>query len=145
VAPSFSFSGDISERFTMGASIAINGGFNILMIESTASGSTTTTHISAAPDLALGGSFHLIPDHFSLHAGIGVELFSINISSASSEAGGSSNNDKTVVTRFSLPTARFGGGLTINLTKSLAVDAMAFSSGLDFDTTKFNLLLTIKK
>jgi hypothetical protein len=31
------------------------------------------------------------------------------------------------------------------LTQAVALDAMAFSSGLDFDSTVFNLLLTVKK
>jgi hypothetical protein len=149
-APSFSFTGDITERLTMGLSAAINGGFGLQTIEAKVGDikafSATAVSIDIAPDLALGASFHLIPDHFSLHAGLGLELFSFGVSTIEAESKVWGVSDKTTETRFGMPSARFGGVLTINLTKSVALDAMAFSSGLDsFDATKFNLLLTIKK
>jgi hypothetical protein len=117
-----------------------------MKVEIEAGGTTTSSTVMAirgAPDLALGASFHLIPDHFSLHAGIGVELFSYGMSIA--DADPVLPNGKEVTTTFGLPSARFGGGLTVNLTQAVALDAMAFSSGLDFDSTVFNLLLTVKK
>jgi hypothetical protein len=146
-APSFGFTGDISERVTLGLNIAINGGFGLLTVEDDDGvdvNSITTTVLGAAPDLALGASFHLIPDHFSLHAGIGVELFSFSYATSEAEFSGVTVPKKTT-TSFGMPHVRFGGGLTVNLTEAVALDAMAFSSGLDFDSTKFNLLLTLKK
>ncbi|MDR0643220.1 MAG: hypothetical protein LBG07_12280 [Treponema sp.] len=149
-APSFAFTGDITDRITLGVKIAIDSGFGIRTIETEYTGvgteSSTVLTISAAPDLALGASFHLIPDHFSLHVGIGVQLFSYKRAATTFEvpAGGTVPGKETTST-FSLPSARIGGGLTVNLTQAVALDAMAFSSGLDFDSTKFNLILTIKK
>jgi hypothetical protein len=147
-APSFSFSGDITERLTLGLSAAVNGGFGLQTVEvksGDVKSSGTMVTIAAAPDMAVGASFHLIPDHFSLHAGFGLELFSFQITTSESESAGVSS-EKITETRFGMPTARFGGGLTVNLTQALALDAMIFASGLEsFDATKFNLLLTLKK
>jgi hypothetical protein len=143
---SFGFSSDISERFTLAGKFQLLGTFNWLKAESETAGvtvSATTLAISGAPDLALGASFHLIPDHFSLHAGIGVELFSFGYATADTDP--APTNGKNVTTNFGLPSARFGGGLTVNLTQAVALDAMAFSSGLDLEGTTFNLLLTVKK
>jgi opacity protein-like surface antigen len=148
-APSFAFSGDITERVTLGVRVAIDAGFGLRTIEYDVGGvvdSDSALFISVAPDLALGASLHLIPDHFSLHAGFGVGLFSFEQAVVTHETAGISvPGDKETTSKLGLPTARFGGGLTVNLTQALALDAMVFSSGLDFDATKFNLLLTLKK
>jgi hypothetical protein len=152
-APSFAFTSDIGERLTLGAKIAIDGGFNFLILENEDSATstkytTTVMAISVAPDVALGASFHLIPDHFSLHAGIGLQLFSYShlFTNFDTEVAGTTTSAPEVTdSSLGLPTARFGGGLTVNFTQAVALDAMAFSSGLDFDSTLFNLLLTIKK
>lgn len=151
-APSFAFTTGISDRVTLAAKLQILGGFGWQTIEVNTAGTevaTTVLTIIGAPDAALGASFHLIPDHFSLHAGIGLQLFSYERSTTNVDtttpAGVTSSADEVITTTFGLPSARFGGGLTINLTQAVALDAMAFSSGLDFDSTLFNLLLTIKK
>jgi hypothetical protein len=153
-APSFAFNTDIGERVSLGVKIAADGGFGFLITENEDSGTKTTTTvmaISVAPDVALGASFHLIPDHFSLHAGIGLQLFSYSHITTNREdepisgSGPVNTADEATATSLGLPTARFGGGLTVNFTQAVALDAMAFSSGLDFDSTLFNLLLTIKK
>jgi hypothetical protein len=146
---SFAYTGDITERVTLGVKIAIDGGFGLQTIDvedpsGTVLRSDSVMTISGAPDLALGASFHLIPDHFSLHAGLGVQLFSFERSVLTPEAGGVAG-DETTTTTFGLPQARFGGGLTVNLTEAIALDAMAFSSGLDYDSTAFTLILTVKK
>jgi hypothetical protein len=150
-APSFAFTSDIGERLTLGAKIAVDGGFDFLITENENGPNkliTTVMAISVAPDVALGASFHLIPDHFSLHAGIGLQLFSyshITTNVDTEVAGTTTSAPKVTATSLGLPSARFGGGLTVNFTQAVALDAMAFSSGLDFDSTLFNLLLTIKK
>jgi hypothetical protein len=147
-APSFAFTGDITDRVTLGVNVAINGGFGLRTVEYESGGVTTesfsTLTIGVAPDVALGASFHLIPDHFSLHAGIGIGLFSYANTVVTPEFNGVAGN-KTTTSTFGLPSARFGGGLTVNLTQAIALDAMAFASGLDIDSTAFTLLITVKK
>jgi hypothetical protein len=107
--------------------------------------SSTVLVTSTAPDLALGASFHLIPGHFSLHAGMGVQLFSHERVVFSGKDAGGNATPTTTVSTFGLPAARLGGGLTVNLTQAMVLDVMAFSSELDFNSTKFNMILTIKK
>ncbi|MDR1972743.1 MAG: hypothetical protein LBQ46_12585 [Treponema sp.] len=146
-APSFAFTGDLGERLTLGAKLAVDGGFGLLSWENDTTGEESTIlSISVAPDFALGASLHLIPDHFSLHAGIGVTLFTyehITINGETTTTG--VKWDEITETKMGVPSARFAGGLTVNLTQALAVDLMAISSGLDLDTTKYTLLLTVKK
>jgi hypothetical protein len=148
-APSFTFTGELVEqRVSLGLKIAIDGALGLRTTETdTGIGviSSTALTLVMAPDIAFGASFHLIPEHFSLHAGIGVGLFSYEQTVLSGEGLAGNAIPKTTTSKFGLPSARFGGGLTINLTQAVAMDAMVLSSGLDLDSARFNLFLTVKK
>jgi hypothetical protein len=148
-APRFAYSGDVSQRLTLGVKLEMGIGFDTLTIEQTDSvnpseHSSSITDFSIAPDFSIGASFHLIPDHFSLHAGLGLMLFSFRKVTTESEVNGSSDPEVTQKT-MSLPSARFAAGLTLNLTEAVAIDLMAVTSGISIDATKFTLLLTAKK
>jgi hypothetical protein len=141
----FGFTSDISEHFTLAGKFRLLGAFNKGKLDVKLRGTTvsaeTMRNISGAPDLALGASVHLIPGRFSLHGGIGVQLFSYSYSTLKVDSAPSAET----VTTFDLPSVRLGGGLTLNLTEAAALDIMAFSSGLNLESTVLNLLFRVKK
>jgi hypothetical protein len=143
-APRFVYTGDISPKLTLGVKVEVGAGFDMLNItqEDSSSGNYefTITRLSIAPDFSIGASFHLIPDHFSLHAGLGLKLFSFQQTKTEDVVSGDEETKKVI----ELPSARFAAGLTLNFTEAVAMDLMAVSSGLSVDTTKFTLLLAIK-
>jgi hypothetical protein len=147
-APRFVYAGDLSRRLSLGVKLEIGTGFEILTIEQdeVVSGTAYTSSItgfSISPDFSIGASFHLIPDHFSLHAGLGLMLFSYREISTETEIAGTADPKKTEKT-MELPSARFAAGLTLNFTEAVAMDLMAITSGISVDATKFTLLLTVK-
>ncbi|MDR3249107.1 MAG: hypothetical protein LBT39_10020, partial [Treponema sp.] len=147
--PRFVYTGDISEKLTLGAKVQVGMGFDALTISQEDIGSvneyeSTITSFTVTPDFSLGASFHLIPDHFSLHAGLGLTLFSYREVLTKTDVNGTSSPEVTTKTMY-LPSARFAAGLTLNLTEAVAMDLMAINSGLEIDATKFTLLLTVKR
>jgi hypothetical protein len=145
--PRFVYAGDISQRVTLGVKAEIGVGVDSLSIEQEDSAGTeydaSIRGLTITPDFSVGASFHLIPDHFSLHAGLGLMLFSYQEITTELEAGGAAIPKVTNKT-MELPSARFAVGLTLNFTETVAMDLMAVTSGISVDATKFTLLLTVK-
>jgi hypothetical protein len=147
--PRFVYTGDLGQRLTLGMKLEVGTGFEMLTIEQTESGITTgerSSSISAfsiTPDFSIGASFHLIPEHFSLHAGLGLMLFSYRQVSTETSVNGT-DEPKITEKTMGLPSARFAAGLTLNFTENVAMDLMAITSGITIDATKFTLLLTVK-
>jgi hypothetical protein len=151
-SPRFVYTGELSPKFTLGVKVEAGIGYDILSISQEDSSSADLvdkiTRLTITPDLAIGASFHLIPGHFSLHTGIGLNLFSYQETKteySGSLAGTLTLEPEQTVKVIELPSARFAAGLSLNLTEALAVDLMAVTSGLSMDATKFTLLLTVKK
>jgi hypothetical protein len=147
-APRFVGTRDFGSRFTLGAKIELGAGYDLLMIEQedqTAQlSSSSYTSLTIKPDFSIGGSVHLIPDHFSIHAGLGLVLFSFREVTTESETAGTADPKETTRT-IDMPSARFASGITLNFTKAVAMDLMTVSSGLSLDNTKFTLLFTVKR
>jgi hypothetical protein len=146
-APRFVYTGDISQRITLGVKAELGAGFGTLNIsQEDAAGveyDYSITELQLTPDFSVGASFHLIPDHFSLHAGLGLMLFSYQEVTTEAEIAGTAQ-PKTINKTMNLPSARFAAGLTLNFTETVAMDLMAITSGISIDATKFTLLLTVK-
>ncbi|MDR1352758.1 MAG: hypothetical protein LBK05_05685 [Treponema sp.] len=162
--PVFAFTNDISNRLTIGAKINLLIGYNIFTIAQSRSNSVIAdgeelitpvseteigdTRFSITPTLSLGTSFTLWPDHFSMHAGFGINLFSFSetkLVHTETKAGGPSVETTDTVRVLDLPTTSITAGLTLNLTTDLALDLLAITSGLDVDATKLTILLTFKR
>jgi hypothetical protein len=146
-APRFVYTGDIGQRLSLGVKLQLGTGLDILTIEqkedkSGVEHSSSITSFTITPDFSIGASFHLIPDHFSLHAGLGFTLFSFKEVKTERDTGGTTTEETTKT--MNLPSARFAAGLTLNLTEAVAMDLMAITSGISVDATKFTLLLTVK-
>jgi hypothetical protein len=147
-APRFVYTGDISPKLTLGVKVEAGIGFDILNISQS---STVIVHdydykvsrFSITPDFSIGASFHLIPDHFSLHAGLGLKLFSFQQTKTEITEDSIALPDVTSKV-MELPSARFAAGITLNLTEAVAMDLMAITSGISIDATKFTMLLTVK-
>jgi hypothetical protein len=147
-APRFVYTGDISEKITLGVKAEVGAGFDMLTISQEDVGGIeykySITGYTITPDFSIGASFHLIPDHFSLHAGLGLMLFSYQERVTEEEINGVDQPKETSKT-MGLPSARFAAGLTLNFTETVAMDLMAITSGVpSIDATKFTLLLTVK-
>jgi hypothetical protein len=147
-APRFVYSGDVSQRLTLGVKVQVGVEYDMLEISQDATITVVThkhsiTRLKLTPDFSLGTSFHLIPDHFSLHAGLGLKIFSYEQTKINGDVGGTAL-DEVTKNAMELPSARFAAGLTLNLTETMAMDLMAITSGITTDATKFTLLLTIK-
>jgi hypothetical protein len=162
--PVFAFTNEISNRLTVGAKINLLIGYNIFTIAQSLSSSTIVdgekvntpvseieigdTRFSISPELSLGTRFTLWPDHFSMHAGFGINLFSFSetkLVHTETRAGGDSVETTDTVRVLDLPTTSITAGLTLNLTSDLALDLLAITSGLDVDATKLTILLTFKR
>jgi hypothetical protein len=146
-APRFVYAGDINPRLTLGVKAEIGAGYDMQTIEQEDTAGTeyiaSVTGMTIRPDFSIGASFHLIPDHFSLHAGLGLMLFSYQENTTEYEIGGTAI-PKVTNKIMELPSARFAAGLTLNFTEAVAMDLMAITSGISIDATKFTLLLTVK-
>ncbi|MDR1024956.1 MAG: hypothetical protein LBL56_04455, partial [Treponema sp.] len=112
--------------------------------DSTTDYSSSTTSLAVNPDFSIGASFRLIPNHFSLYAGLGLTLFSFRELTVQGESAGVAV-PKTTTRTVDLPSARFASGLTLNFTEAVAMDLMTISSGISADNTKFTLFFTVKR
>jgi hypothetical protein len=163
--PSFVFAADMTPKFTLGFEVKLNFGYGLLQITQTDNAvafdngaktytplmewTNSDTVLSASPDLGLGVSYRLIPDHFALHAGLGIVLFSYREVkteyTVTDIASGASVDDTRTTKDMYLPSTRLGAGLTLNFTETVAIDLMAIMSGLSFDATKITALVTVKQ
>jgi hypothetical protein len=110
---------------------------------------SSDTVFSVSPNLGLGVSYKLIPDHFAIHAGLGIVLFSYREVKTEytqkNQFSGVSVDNTTTVKDMYLPSTKLGAGLTLNFTETVAIDLMAIMSGLSFDSTKITALVTVKQ
>jgi hypothetical protein len=168
-APAFVFAADMTPKFTLGFKVKVDFGYGLLNITQTGNNvsydpvtkakiytpqgewTSSDTVLSVSPDLGLGVSYRLIPDHFALHAGLGIVLFSYRevkteYTAKNVGSGISADADETRTIRdMYLPSTRLGAGLTLNFTETVAIDLMAIMSGLSFDSTKITALVTVKQ
>jgi hypothetical protein len=159
-SPSFTYSADLSEQFTLGIKFAVGINYNILTVtqslaqtgglNSSIDRETSDTTLSIAPEVGAGISFRLLPERFALHAGFGVELFSYRqIKSEITQTGTSAfaglDPEITITDKLmGLPTASFAAGFTLNFTAATALDLLAVSKNMDIDETKLTVLLSLK-
>ncbi|MDR2517628.1 MAG: hypothetical protein LBC88_09655 [Spirochaetaceae bacterium] len=161
--PTFIYSADLNEQFSMGVKFNVGGGYNMLTVEqellesqgsdSITSYSGSSTTLAITPELGAGVSFRLLPNRFAVHAGFGVQLFSYRETKTEIERTltGSlfttpGTETSTVTARImGLPNARFAAGFTLNFTAAAAMDLLAVSKNLNIDETKLTVLFTIKR
>ncbi|MDR0708711.1 MAG: hypothetical protein LBF77_01425 [Spirochaetaceae bacterium] len=158
--PVFALTSDVSDRLTIGGRISLAMGYDIFTISQSLSdidenGNKTPvsavkisdSRLSVTPELGIGTRFTLWPDHFSMHAGFGIDLFSYSetISARITTIGGVDTETTDTLRVLDLPTTKITAGLTLNLTTDLALDLLAITSGLDIDATKLTILLTLNK
>ncbi|MDR1955594.1 MAG: hypothetical protein LBQ30_01915 [Treponema sp.] len=163
VVPAFKFSADMGTRFTAGVNLGINMAFNTYnttkKVTTTTGGDTTdpeenTNNMSqfiVAPKLGLGLSFKLIPDHFSINLGVGINVLTYEETTTIGDDATTdtiTENDTTTVHRtLMLPSTNLGVGLTFHFNESFAADVLVVTSGIGAqvsDPAQFNLLLTMK-
>jgi hypothetical protein len=163
--PVFAVTGDVSDRFTIGARLNLAVGYDIFTIsqslndfgiDSTTGDKISTpvsdvkisdSRLSVTPELGVGTKFTLWPDHFSMYAGFGIDLFSYSetISTRTTTIGGIDTEITDTLRTLDLPTTKIAAGLTLNLTPDTILDLLAITSGLDIDATKLTILLTFNK
>jgi hypothetical protein len=163
--PVFAVTSDVSDRLTIGARFNLAIGYDIFTISQSlnnfsvdpATGSKIVTPVSTVkisdsrltvtPELGFGTKFTLWPDHFSLHAGFGIDLFSYSetVSARIRTIGGIDTETTNTLKILDLPATKITAGLTLNLTTDMALDLLAITSGLDIDATKLTILLTFTK
>jgi hypothetical protein len=163
--PVFALTGDVSERLTIGGRFNLAIKYNIFTISQSlnksnidpATGDKIVTPVSTVkisdsrlsitPELGLGAKFTLWPDHFSLHAGFGINLFSYNetVTAHTRTIGGIDTEATNTLRILDLPATKITAGLTLHLTTDMALDLLAITSGLDIDVTKLTILLTFTK
>ena len=158
IVPAFRFRSDMGERLTLGLTFGINVDFNIFEDtavttnletgdESAAVG-TNTKLFSVLPKLGLGLSFKLIPDHFFVNMGIGINILKYEDRTdvvPDPETPGIAQ--ETVSKTLTLPSTNLGAGLTFYFNKNIAADLLIMASGLGADVSdllKFNFLVTMK-
>jgi hypothetical protein len=163
--PVFALTNNISDRFTVGAKISLAIGYDIFTISQSlnnftldpATGVKNNTlvstvkigdsRMSVTPELGIGTKFTLWPDHFSMHAGFGIDLFSYTetVSTHTTTQSGVTTESTDTLRILDLPATKITAGLTLNLTADMALDLLAITSGLDIDATKLTILLTLNK
>jgi hypothetical protein len=158
VNPSFAYRNDFSEQFTLGFKATIPLGYNLLVLSQTGDMGGTSyqynsviKNTSIAPDVAVGASFNLYPDHFAMHAGLGIRLFSYSetiIETSTDDPALSPSGDPVneTTTLIGVPTVRLAVGLTVNFTQTMALDLLAVAANVtSIDGTKFTMLFSFKK
>jgi hypothetical protein len=164
--PVFALTKDVSDMFTIGGKLNLAIGYDIFTIsqsvneftidEITAEKTITPvsdtkisdSRLSVTPELGVGTKFTLWPDHFSMYAGFGINLFSYRetISARTTTVIGGVDTEITDTLRtLDLPTTKITAGLTLNFTTDIVLDLLAITSGLDIDATKLTILLTFNK
>jgi hypothetical protein len=158
--PVFALTSDVSDRLTVGGRIHLAMRYDIFTISQSlsdidAGGNKTPvsavkisdSRLSVTPELGIGTKFTLWPDHFSMHAGFGIDLFSYSetISARTTTIGGVDTETTDTLKVLDLPVTKITAGLTLNLTSDIALDLLAITSGLDIDATKLTILLTLNK
>jgi hypothetical protein len=156
--PVFAVRTDVSERIAVGARASLSVGYDVFTISQSLYDINLTnpanpvlqstaeidySRLSVIPELGAGVLFMLWPDHFSLHAGLGIDLFSYHETTSTRSIGGIETTNTLKI--LELPATRITAGLTLNLTTDMALDLLAITSGPDINTTKLTILLTLNK
>jgi hypothetical protein len=163
--PVFALRSDVSDKLTIGAKISLAVGYDVFTISQSLNSITTDpdtgekintpvltvkisdSRLSIIPELGIGTRFTLWPDHFSMHAGFGIDLFSYNETTSNrvKTIGGVDAETTNTLKILELPATKITAGLTLNLTADMALDLLAITSGMDIDATKLTILLTLNK
>ncbi|MDR0629775.1 MAG: hypothetical protein LBG24_09110 [Treponema sp.] len=161
IVPTFRFRSDMGNRLTVGLTLGINVDYNIFEDESVTTNSaivdaessdpveteTNTELFSVLPKLGLGLSFKLIPDHFFVNMGIGINVLKYEERTESAPDPVNSVQKTTVSKTLTLPSTNLGAGLTFYFNQNIAADLLIMASGLGADVSdllKFNFLVTMK-
>lgn len=165
IVPYVLYSGAVGERVKIGVKLLADIRFNEYYltpdsgIQAYGDYETHAKEIYVKPELDFGGTFALLPDRFSLHAGFGLNLYTFNISDSENRSLGQDNSS----IEETLPSTRFAVGFTVNLNENTTIDMLLITSGkFDFkndpdysdisalrrsaqDNNKFTLSLTMKR
>jgi hypothetical protein len=153
VTLAFTWSRDFSPKFTLGFKGNVGGGLDTLAITQTETWSgideiydSEIKHFYITPDVSVGASFNLLPEHFALQAGLGIELFSYERITSKTSSDLNPDPVTTVENTIGVPTIRLAGGLSVNFTKNTALDMLVVAANVaDVDKTKFTMQFTFKK
>jgi hypothetical protein len=165
IVPYVLYSGAVGDRGKIGIKLLADIRFNEYyltpdsLIQAYGDYETHAKEIYVKPELDFGGTFSLLPDRFSLHAGFGLNLYTFNISESENKSLGQDNSS----IQETLPSTRFAVGFTVNLSANTTIDMLLITSGkFDFkndpdysdvsalrrsaqDNNKFTLFLTMKQ
>ena len=165
ITPYILYSGTINERAKFGVKLLADIRFNEYFLTpdrglySYGDYETHTREVYVKPELDFGGTFTLLPDRFSLHAGFGLNLHTFNISESENKSTGETDSSF----EETLPSTRFAVGFTVNLNANTMIDMLLITSGkFDFknepdytdiaalrrsaqDNNKFTLFLTMRR
>jgi hypothetical protein len=165
IVPYVIYSGSMGDRGKIGVKLLADIRFNEYYktpdsnIQAYGDYETHAKEIYVKPELDFGGTFTLLPDRFSLHAGFGLNLYTFNISDSQNKSLGQDNSS----IEETLPSSRFAVGFTVNLDANTTIDMLLITSGkFDFkndpdyadldslrrsaqDNNKFTLSLTMKR
>ncbi|MDR2133480.1 MAG: hypothetical protein LBP27_00115 [Treponema sp.] len=165
ITPYFLYSGDISDWIKFGFKLMADIRFNEYFLTPDSANrmygdyETHAREIYVRPELDFGGTFALLPDRFSLHAGFGLNLYTFNISTTENKSLGEDEESF----EETLPSTRFAVGFTVNLNANTTIDMLLITSGkFDFknepdysdisslrksaqDNNKFTLFLTMRR
>ncbi|MDR2052851.1 MAG: hypothetical protein LBP80_05495 [Treponema sp.] len=164
-SPVFALTKNVSDMLTIGGKLDVAIGYDIFTISQSVNEFTidaitgdkslipvsdvtiSDSRLSITPKLGIGTKFTLWPDHFTMYAGFGIDIFSYSeiISAHTTTIGGVDTEITNTLRTVDLPTTKITAGLTLNLTPNTALDLLAITSGLDIDETKLTILLTFNK
>jgi hypothetical protein len=164
IVPTFKFRSDMGERLTIGLTLGINVDFNIFKDSAVTSNPKTpdeqssdpvennTQLFSVLPKVGLGLSFKLIPEHFFINMGIGINVLKYedrtSVATDPDPEDIKKQRQKTTASKtLTLPSTNLGLGLTFYFNKNIAADMLIMTSGLGTnvsDLLKFNFLVTMK-
>jgi hypothetical protein len=160
IVPSFRLRSDIG-RFTIGLTFGIDLDLNIFKDSAQTTNlaalpaeefqdpvESNTQLFSVLPKLGLGLTFKLLPDHFYVNMGIGINVLKYEvITVVSPDPEDPAKQQTTGSKTLTLPSTNLGAGLTFYFTKNIAADVLIMTSGLGADMSdllNFNFLVTMK-
>ncbi|GHT91789.1 hypothetical protein FACS1894140_2920 [Spirochaetia bacterium] len=150
----FTYRNDFSRRFTLGFNADVDGQVDFFRIKQTATDpagteteyNTIAIKAAFAPDVSVGVKFDLLPDHFAVQGGLGIELFSYEQVIDTSFSDADPDAVKKIERTIGVPTVRLAGGISLNFTKNTALDLLAIAANVaNIDKTKFTMQFTFKK
>ncbi|MDR2392916.1 MAG: hypothetical protein LBD93_01990 [Treponema sp.] len=163
IVPTFKFSSDMGDRLTVGLVFGINIDFNIFKDTAVSYNSeipdtlneeaeSNTQLFAVLPKLGLGLSLKLIPDHFFVNVGVGINVLKYEDKTVVAPEPDPKDSNKqiqttTVSKTVTLPSTNLGAGLTFYFNQNVAADLLIMASGLGADVSdllKFNFLVTMK-